>query len=85
MKAAAPEGEEEDEDEEEGKKKSKFLGLIPAIVSVIAFILTEDMSDPMTMVDKWTILMLIILGVSAVTAFLTRNKDKDEEEEAEEA
>ena len=82
---AASSNEEEDEDDENKRKKSKFFGLIPAITSVIAFILTENMRNPMVLTDKWTIMMIIILLVNAVLAFLTRNKKDDEEEEEEKA
>ena len=69
--------------EEDKRRKSKFLGILPAIGAVIAFILTEDMRLPMILVDKWTLLMLIILAVNLILAFLTRNKDKEKDEEKE--
>ena len=47
-----------------GKKSNKgirrLFSLLPAIAAVAAFILTEDMRLPMTMVDRWTVLMLVI-------------------------
>ena len=77
---------ESDEEEEEEKKRkwSKLLGLIPAIGSVILFILTEDIRLPWRWIDKWTIWMIIILLVNVILAFLTRNKKKDDDEEEEE-
>ena len=79
------EGEEEDE-EEEGRirKKSKLLGLIPAIGAIIAFILTEDMRLPMVFTDRWSLLMVIILLIGIATAWFTRNKEDDDDEEEEE-
>ena len=72
--------EKEDEDEE-SRKKSKFLGLIPAIGSVILFILTEDLRNKMTWTDKYTLAMVVIMLVNFVIAYLTRNKKKDDDEE----
>ena len=74
------EKEKEDEDEE-SRKKSKFLGLIPAIGSVILFILTEDLRNKMTWTDKYTLAMVVIMLVNFVIAYLTRNKKKDDDEE----
>ena len=75
------EAKEEEEDDENKRKKSKFLGLIPAIGSVILFILTEDMRNKMIWTDKYTLAMVIILLVNFVLAYLTRNKKKDDDEE----
>ena len=71
------------EDENKGKK-SKFLGLIPAVASVVIFILTENMHNPMALVDKWTIPMVLILAANGIVAYLTRNK-KPEDEDTEKA
>ena len=75
------EAKEEEEDDKNKRKKSKFLGLIPAIGSVILFILTEDMRNKMIWTDKYTLAMVIILLVNFVLAYLTRNKKKDDDEE----
>ena len=77
-----PEEEEEEEDENK-RKKSKFLGLIPAVGSIVLFILTEDMRNPMRLMDKWTIWMAVIMVVNFILAFVTRNKKKEDEEEEE--
>ena len=83
-------GKRREEDEETGevteiKRKGgiRLASLIPAIAGIIAFILTEDMSNPMTLVDKWTLLMIIILAVQIVVAILAKTR-KDEEDEGEE-
>lgn len=59
------------EDEEDNtlttrRRWIKVAGAIIAVVSVIAFVLTEDLTLPMTMVDQWTILMVILLIVNIV-------------------
>ena len=88
--------EEEDEEErqariERGEEKEqeqkrgwicKVLGVIVAIVSVVFFILTEDMSLPMALTDKWTILMIVIAIVELVLVLVGRRwKDVDDDEE----
>ena len=73
----------EENDENKGKK-SKFLGLIPAVASVVIFLLTENIHNPMTLVDKWTIPMVLILVANGIVAYLTRNK-KPEDEDTEKA
>ena len=66
-------------EEKDIKKKGllRVLDIIPAVAAVITFILTEDMSLPMQMVDKWTLLMVVILIVDIVGALFTKKKVKD--------
>ncbi len=79
-------GKRREEDEETGevteiKRRGgvKLASIIPAIGAIIAFILTEDMSLPMQMVDKWTLLMVVILAIQVLIAFFSRKKEEDEE------
>ena len=70
-----------DVDEQRGGL-ARIASLIPAIGGIIAFVITEDMSLPMAMVDKWTVLMVIILAVQAgvgITAKLRDNNTNNEE------
>ena len=60
--------------EEQSKLKTKILGWIPAAGSLVTFFLTEDLSAPMALTDKWTILMAGILAANGVAAYLTRAK-----------
>ena len=71
----------EDDDKDGYHKKSKLFGLLPAILSVMLFVLTEDMTLPMTLVDKWTLPMALVLLTSAVLVYLTKNKKYEEQEE----
>ena len=75
------ENEEEEEKENDKRKKSKFLGLIPALLSVIIFIFTEDMRNPMDLKDRYTLLMVIIALATILLAFFSRNKKEEKEEE----
>ena len=71
----------EDEEDKGKHKKSKIFGIFPAILSVLLFLMTEDIRLPMVLVDKWTLPMIIILIISIILAYLTKNKKKEENEE----
>ena len=62
------------EDEDTNRNGGKLLGLIPGIGSIILFILTEDMSLPMQITDKWTIPMALILAVQIGIAVFSKNR-----------
>ena len=85
-KQTAYNAEAEDEDDNRGKKMlaAKIAGVLAGIAGPVVFLLTEDMSLPMAMVDKWTILMIAILAVQVVAAALNKKASKldDEEEES---
>ena len=69
---------------EEGDNKrkwSKLLGIIPAAGTIITFILTQDLSGKMILVDKWTILMAILGGAGGAITYFTRNKKPEEMKE----
>ncbi len=77
-------GRRTEEDEETGEETEirrkgavRLASIIPAIGAIIAFILTEDMSLPMTMVDKWTIMMAVILAVQCIVAIAAKKKSDD--------
>lgn len=61
----------------------RVASLIPAIAAVIAFVLTENMRLPMIMVDRWTLLMVIIAVVQLIVAVLCKKKKESEEDEDE--
>ena len=50
------------------------------IVGIVVFLLTEDMSRPMALVDNWTIVNVIILIVELIAIVLAfkHNDNKDE-------
>ncbi|MGN0705063.1 MAG: hypothetical protein ACI4KK_00490, partial [Lentihominibacter sp.] len=72
-------------DEEERKLKKKGLwrviSIAWAILMLIVFFLTEDMSLPMIWVDKWTILMVVMTIIQAGIMFMSRKKYEDEDED----
>ena len=81
----------EDEEKEQEKKRGAFtrvLAVLIAIVSVVFFLVTEDLSLPWTWTDQWTIWMVVIGLVQIVVFFVGRkwkNVDDDEDEQAQQA
>ena len=82
----------EDEEKEQEKKRGAFtrvLAVLIAIVSVVFFLVTEDMSLRWTWTDQWTIWMVVIGLVQIVVFFVGRKwknvDDDDEDEEAQQA
>ena len=58
---------------------ARVLTLIPGIGAIIAFILTENMRNPMVFTDRWTLLMVIIALVQLVLVIFGAKKDKEPE------
>ena len=71
---------EDDETEVKNKTLMRICTLIIAIISGIVFLLTEDMTLPMVLIDKWTPLMIIILIFNIIAAILSRRRIKEKEE-----
>lgn len=79
----------EDEEEYTEEDKSdisliriiKGLSLFFAIISFILFILTEDMRLPMILIDKWTIIMILILIVEIINIFIIKSHTEQNNEE----
>ena len=62
----------------------RLISIIPALIAIIVFIFTEDMTLPMIFVDKWTLLHVVIALVQVVVMVLCKKK-KDENDEDENA
>ncbi|MDR0471503.1 MAG: InlB B-repeat-containing protein, partial [Nitrososphaerota archaeon] len=75
----------DDHTEEQKKKKQRrlfwfLLSVILGIVGIVVFLLTEDMSRPMALVDNWTIVNVIIFVVELIAIVLTfKHKDNKDE------
>jgi len=70
-----------DREDEETKREvasrkgvMRVLSLVPAIGAIVAFILTENMSNPMQFVDRWTLLMVLIALVQVVIVYFSKKK-----------
>ncbi len=75
--------EEQNEDEEEVKrhKRWKVVSVVDAILAVLVFIFTENMTLSMVLVDKWTMLMVLFAVVSVISLVLGRKYHEDEEDD----
>jgi uncharacterized repeat protein (TIGR02543 family) len=68
---------EDEEDEQQRRYRLTWLAtaIIAGILGVLVFILTENMSNPMALVDVWTIANAIIFAIEAVAmVFVFRTK-----------
>ena len=81
----------DDESKEQEKKRGAFtrvLAVLIAILSVVFFLVTEDLSLRWTWTDQWTIWMVVIGFVQIVVFFVGRkwkNVDDDEDEQTQQA
>jgi hypothetical protein len=50
------------------KEIKNVLCIIPCILGLILFVITENIMRPITVIDKWTPVMLLLLGVIIFTA-----------------
>ena len=73
---------EEVEKEIKKKKFWRIFSIVPALAAVIVFLLTENMRLPMVLVDRWTLLMVIIALVQVLVMVFGKKTTKDPEEEA---
>lgn len=75
-----------DEGKEEEKRKLnkklifRVISLPIAVLSLVVFLLTEDLAQPVTAVDKYTLVMALIAIVQTVMVALSRKKYEDREE-----
>ena len=57
----------------------KIVAVVDALAAIVVFVLTENMKLSMVLVDKWTILMVLLFIVNIVS-FAFGKKYHDEEE-----
>ncbi len=55
---------------------ARLMTLLPGIGGIVAFILTENMKNPMAFTDRWTLLMVIIAAIQLVLVLLGIKRDK---------
>ena len=72
-----------------GKKRGRnnksfwrIASMIPAIGALAAFVLTENMKLPMAMVDRWTLLMVIIAVLQLIVAVMSKKQNESEDDGA---
>lgn len=72
-----------DEDQQNLERKGfvRLLSIIPTFAAIYLFILTEDMTAPMNLVDQWTLWMAVFALVNLVLMFLSRKKYNDQDDD----
>lgn len=71
---------EEDQKEYKYHPIRRLIQVIVAIVTILVFIHTEDITLPMQFVDKYTIIMIILAIISTVLTILSRHNKKEDTE-----
>jgi len=72
----------EDEEKEKKRRMGWFAAVIVlAVLGLIVFILTEDMTLPMVLIDNWTIVNAIIFIALVVSYKLVFKREKESEED----
>ena len=75
-------GEEVEEDQIFKRKRiARILSIIPAIGSIVLFVLTQDLTQPMAIFDNWSIVFGIIGIINIVLAIATKTTKNDDDEE----
>ena len=59
---------------EEKTQWSKLLGIVPAVLSLAVFVMTEDLTTHMVLTDRYSVYMAVITAVAVLFAVLTRHK-----------
>ena len=64
-----------DDDEANTKRSFCLPAIVLAAASVVLFLITENMRNPMALVDAWTPVMLILLAANGMTLLVRRPKE----------
>lgn len=65
---------EDDEIQIKNKPIKRMISVVVAILTAIVFLITEDMSLPMVLIDQWTLLMIILLVIQIIITILCKYK-----------
>jgi len=80
--------EHNNEDYEYNKRRFRWLlaGNIIAIIGIILFVITQNMRNPMVLVDVWTIAhaIFVAIGIVSLVCIVKRYKDNDSDDEEKE-
>ena len=63
--------------------RSVLVSLVPAIASVVLFVLTQDLTQPMVIFDVWSLAFAIIAIVNIILTIASHKKKTDDDDEAE--
>lgn len=61
-------------------RKYNIFNIILAVGSILMFVFTENTQNPMVLVDRWTILMVIIYILMVIRRLVSPKEDEEEEE-----
>jgi uncharacterized repeat protein (TIGR02543 family) len=61
----------------------RAIAVVATVASIVIFLLTQDLTQPMELVDTWTISHLAIVLIQAVVWFLAKNREDEQEQEQE--
>ena len=80
-------GDEYEEEEVDVKRHGfpRIMAIVAAIISVILFFLTEDMTDPMIWVDEYTVWMLILFIATAILTMMSKKETDQDQDDLEPA
>lgn len=70
-----------EEKDTRNRKIFRILGIVTAIISIVVFLLTQDMTLKMAFADKWSFLSVALLVVQIVFGILMREPKADDEED----
>jgi hypothetical protein len=56
---------------------AKFLGIVPAALAVLSFLLTEDTGNTMVLIDSYTLMMAVFPLASLLIAWITRDRKEE--------
>ena len=82
-------GRDEDDDAESDSEEKRqtvstwrlLLSIGITILAAVIFFLTEDLTNTMALVDRWTLLMLIILAVQGIGYYRATHQKEDQDPE----
>ena len=60
------------------KQASKLLGIVPAVLAVLCFLLTEDMANAMALTDGYTLMMAVFPLASLLIAWIARDRKEED-------
>ena len=69
------------EEELRFKRMIHVLSIVPAVVAIVVFYLTEDIRLPMTYTDQWTVLMILIAMMQMGIVILSKRRVEGKERE----
>ena len=61
------------------ERKYNIINVILAVGSILLFVFTENTQNPMVLVDRWTIIQLIVYIGMIISRVISPKEDENEE------